>query len=160
MSLSGRPQSFDDCGKYPISFSSDRKTSAKLRSLIIFKGEAKSAVVLYSPRIRYTVIKHTFINTRQHDRMHLYHSLLLLSLAVLLRSTLILKLQQTGRETPATQCLVNFYRSEDRVRGRGAVIFLYNSNSIFLLVSLSCTTSVSSGSKFLQKKDMEDGGED
>lgn len=42
--------------------------------------------------------KHTFMDIMQHDRIHLYHTLLLLSLAVLLRSPLILKLQETYRE--------------------------------------------------------------
>lgn len=50
------------------------------------------------------------------------------------------------------QCLVNFYPSEDKVSGSRAVTFLYNSKSVFLLVSLSCVTSVCSGSKFLQKR--------
>lgn len=72
-----------------------------MRSLIIFNGETKNAFVSYSPYIRDTRIKHTFRNTVQHDRIHLYHTLLLLSLAVLLRSTLILKLQETYREIPA-----------------------------------------------------------
>lgn len=92
------------------------------------------------------------MNTVQQDRIHLYHTFLLLScyyFAVLLRSILILKLQETYREISADAMSSELLPSEDK--GIRTVTFHYNSESVLFLVSLSCTTLACGGSKFCRK---------
>lgn len=74
------------------------------------------------------------MNTVQQDRIHLYHTFLLLSLAGLLRSIFILKLQETYREISADAMSSELLPSEDK--GIRTVTFHYNSESVLLLVSL------------------------